>query len=176
MDDKIILIIGPSGVGKDTLLKSIKEDYRDRVNFVRRYISRIPDKNEDNFFIEESAFSILQTNNFFISSWQAHKNSYGISKTSIKKGVNIISISRSKIKDFEENYEKVFTINISVKREVLKSRLEKRGRETKEEIEKRLNRSYEKIKARNLIEFDNSFSEEESKKEFIKLIEKIINN
>lgn len=174
MDEKIVLIVGPSGVGKDTLLKAVKKEFEDKVNFVRRYISRMPDKNEDNFFIEASAFSILQTNNFFISSWLAHGNSYGISKTAIKKGVNIISISRSKIKDFETSFENVFTINITVSKEVLRMRLENRARESEEEIEKRLNRTYEKIEARNLIEFDNSLSKEESTVKFISLIEEII--
>ncbi len=87
---------------------------------------------------------------FFISTWNAHENYYGIAKNSIKSGLNLISISRSKIKDFEKYTNKVFTINITVPKDILKKRLESRNRESSQEIEKRLNRSYEIIDAKKL--------------------------
>lgn len=172
MDEKIILIVGNSGSGKDTLLKALKNDFNN-INFVRRYITRKPDKNENNYFLETSAFTVLQTQGFFISSWYAHGNSYGISKASIKTGVNIISISRSKIEDFESNYKNVITINITVKKEVLRKRLENRARESKEEIENRLNRTYPKLNCKNLINFDNSSSLELSIEKFKELIKSL---
>ena len=42
---KIILIVGASGVGKDSLLKSLKGKIN--INFVKRYITREPDQLED---------------------------------------------------------------------------------------------------------------------------------
>lgn len=173
MDSKIVLIVGPSGVGKDTLLKGAKKQLKDNVNFVRRYITRKPDKNEKNFFVDKYAFELLKHNSFFASTWDAHGNFYGIAKNSIKNKVNIISVSRSKVSDFEKQYDKVFTINISVSKEELRNRLMLRKRESMEEIEKRLNRSYEKIDAKNLIEFDNSKDIDESIKDFIELIKKL---
>ena len=77
-------------------------------------------------------------------------------KNSIKEGLNIISISRSSIKDFEAFYDNVYTINITVPKEELRKRLIKRARENKDEIEERLNRSYACIESNNLIHFDNS--------------------
>lgn len=56
---KIVLIVGASGVGKDSLLKIIKSKID--ANFVKRYITRIPDENESNYFIDEEAFTILKT-------------------------------------------------------------------------------------------------------------------
>ncbi|UTJ05091.1 hypothetical protein [Arcobacter roscoffensis] len=173
MDTKIVLIVGPSGVGKDTLLKSARKELKGEVNFVRRYITRKPDKNEKNYFLDDFAFEILKHNSFFASTWNAHGNYYGIAKNSIKNKVNVISISRSKISDFEKLYDKVYTINITVPKEELRNRLLLRKRESIEEIEKRLNRSYEKIEAKKLIEFDNSKDIEESSKEFINLIKKL---
>lgn len=170
MDTKIVLIVGPSGVGKDSLLKFAKNSLENEVNFVNRYITRRPDLNESNFYVDDYAFEILKHNSFFISSWYAHNNFYGIAKSSIKSGLNIISISRAKIKDFENFSNSVFTINISVPKEILKERLENRGRETSLEIEKRLKRSYEKIDANNLMEFDNTKPLDQSAKEFISLL------
>lgn len=175
MDTKIVLIVGPSGVGKDTLLKYAKEIYKENINFVKRYITRVADTNENNYFVDDYAFEVLKNNGYFLSSWNAHGNAYGIPKSFLKNGVNIISISRARIKDFENSYDNVYTINITIKKELLRQRLFNRGRETLEQIEKRLIRSYEKIEAKKLIEFDNSRSLEESKKSFINLLEKIKN-
>lgn len=172
MDTKIVLIVGPSGVGKDTLLKNVKKDLP-FVNFVDRYITRKPDKNESNYYLDKYAFEILKNNGFFISTWNAHENYYGIAKNSIEAGLNLISISRSKIKDFEKYTDNVLTINITVPKDILRKRLEKRNRESSQEIEKRLNRSYKTIDAKNLIEFDNSDTIENSTKKFLELLKKI---
>lgn len=173
MDTKIVLIVGPSGVGKDTLLKGARKILKNEINFVRRYITRKPDKNEKNYFLDEFAFEILKHNSFFASSWNAHGNYYAIAKNSIKNKVNIISVSRAKISDFEKQYDKVYTINITVPKEELRNRLLLRKRESLEQIEKRLNRSYPKIEAENLIQFDNSKNIEVSIKDFVELIKKI---
>lgn len=173
METKIILIVGASGVGKDTLIKEAKKDLKKEFNFVRRYITRKPDKSEKNYFLENSAFELLKENDFFISSWSAHENFYGISKNSIKNKTNIISISRSKIEDFEKNFKNVYVINITLDEKILKKRLIKRGRESIEEIKKRLDRKYDKIEAKNLINFENNKSYEDGRKDFIKLLKEI---
>jgi len=173
MKKKIILIVGASGVGKDSLIKEAKKELKEDYIFIRRYITRKPDKSEKNFFLENNAFKLLKKNNYFISSWEAHGNFYGISNESIKKRMNIISISRSKINDFEKVFDNVFVINITLNKDELKNRLIKRGRETLEEIQKRLERNYDKIEARNLINFENDKSFEESKEAFIKLLKEI---
>lgn len=173
MKTKVILIVGPSGVGKDTLLKGAKKELKNDINFVKRYITRKPDKSEKNYYLDEYAFEILKHNSLFVSTWNAHENFYGIAKNSIKNGLNIISISRSKIEDFEKIYKDVYTINISVPKEELRNRLLIRKRENEEEIEKRLNRTYKKIEAKKLIEFDNSGNIEKSINKFIKVLKKI---
>lgn len=173
MQTKIILIVGASGVGKDTLIKEAKKELKKEFNFIRRYITRKPDKNEKNFFLENSAFKLLKENEFFISSWEAHNNLYGISKDSIKNKTNIISISRSKIADFEKHFDKVYVINITLNDTELKRRLIKRGRENIKEIEKRLERKYDKIYARNLIVFQNDKSFDDSIKAFIDILKEI---
>lgn len=173
MNTKIILIVGPSGVGKDTLFRESKKVLDKKFVFLNRYITRKPCFYENNFYLDEYAFKVLKDNSFFISYWSAHGNYYGVAKNSITNDTNIISISRSKIKDFENYYDHTFTINITVSKEELRKRLMNRARESKEEIEKRLNRDYEKIEARNLIEFDNSKELEKSVKDFCKLLKSL---
>lgn len=170
---KVVLIVGPSGVGKDTLIKTIKGD--EKINFVKRYITREPDGNESNFYIDQEAFETLDEKGFFVSTWSAHGNKYGIAKNQIEDGLNIISISRSAIKDFENSYDGVTTINITIPKGELLKRLKNRGRESDEEIKKRINRSYQSIDAKRLIEFDNSLPIAESSKMFMNLIQSILN-
>lgn len=174
MKKKIILIVGASGVGKDSLIKEAKKEFEENINLVRRCITREPDENENNYYFNHNAFNILKEQDFFISTWQAHNNLYGISRDCLQDGVNIISISRGNITDFEKEYKDVYTINITLPKEELKRRLIKRDRENTEEIEKRLNRSYEKITANILIEFDNSKDFIVSSNEFKDLLQTII--
>lgn len=175
MKTKIVLIVGPSGVGKDTLLRYAREEFGNKLNFAKRYITRKSDLNESNYYIDNYAFEILKHNGYFASSWNAHENYYGIAKRFINPGMNIISISRSKIKDFENQYNNVYTVNITIPKELLKQRLFFRARESEDQIEKRLSRNYEKIEAKKLINFDNSTSLEESKVRFKKLLKEIEN-
>jgi phosphonate metabolism protein PhnN/1,5-bisphosphokinase (PRPP-forming) len=168
---KICLIVGASGVGKDTLLKAIKDTIN--ANFVKRYITREPDNNESNFYLDKEAFENLEKISYFVSGWKAHDNYYGIAKSHIKDGLNIISISREAIKDFEKVFENVTTIEIGIPKEMLYMRLKNRGREDEEAILKRIERSEQKIEAKNLIYFDNSNPIEQSKEEFLKLLKSV---
>jgi len=171
---KIILIVGASGVGKDTLLKTIKT--KTKAHLVSRYITRKPDKSEDNFFVDKDSFLLLKQNGFFVSTWEAHGNHYGIAKNQIiSNEVSIISISRGAIEDFEKAFEDVVTINVTLSREALRRRLLSRNRETNEQITDRMNREYKQIKGKNLIEFDNSKNIKRSSEEFLNLIRKIGN-
>jgi phosphonate metabolism protein PhnN/1,5-bisphosphokinase (PRPP-forming) len=170
---KIILIVGASGVGKDTLLKSIKD--KTDINFVKRYITRVPDDNEHNYYIDDEAFEKLKQEDFFISTWEAHTNKYAIAKNQIVDGLNLISISRGAIKDFENYFDNVITIEITLSKDMLYKRLKNRGRETEEQIQKRLERSYNKIEAKQIIQFDNSKSIKESSIDFLELLQRIDN-
>lgn len=174
-----ILIVGASGAGKDSLLKAAKAyftqcgDKKPKVHFIPRYIDRIPDQNEANFYIDTQSFEILQ--DFFISKWRANSHNYGIAKHCLHKdGINIISISRSAIKDFEAYYENVSVIEVFVPLHILQTRLEQRGRENKAQIAKRLENANKKTYAKNLYRFENAKSLEESGREFVALIENII--
>lgn len=170
---KIILIVGASGVGKDSLLKSLKGKMD--INFVKRYITREPDQNENNYYIDHEALDRLKKDDFFISTWEAHTHKYAIAKNQIVDGLNLISISRGAIKDFENYFDNVITIEITLSKDILYKRLKNRGRETEEQIQKRLERSYSKIEAKQIIQFDNSKSIKESSIDFLELLQRIDN-
>ena len=176
-----ILIVGASGAGKDSLLKAAKayftqcSEKKPKVHFIPRYIDRIPDQNEANFYIDTQRFEILQ--DFFISKWRANSHNYGIAKHCLHKdGINIISISRSAIKDFEAYCDNVSVIEVFVPLHILQHRLEQRGREDKAQIAKRLENAGKKTYAKNLYRFENVKPIEESAEEFICLVERIVDS
>ena len=98
---KLFVIVGASGVGKDTLLNEIKRKLTN-FHFVKRYITRTLDKNsEDHIPISNTDFQNKVKDGFFAISWQAHSLSYGIPKDIEDELANIRRKTSEEIK--EEN-------------------------------------------------------------------------
>jgi ribose 1,5-bisphosphokinase len=176
---KIILIVGPSGAGKDSLLQRCRLALADRhdISFIPRYVTRIPDINEQNYYIDQRAFSTLKQNGFFFVDWQAHGNFYGVSvEPLLEKGKRtaIISVSRSVIPTFEMVFDDVHTLLITAPSVLLRARLERRGRESIAGMNSRFTRMELEVSARRLAVFDNGGSLDETTPLFLKLVEKII--
>ena len=77
----LILIVGPSGVGKDSLIEGARLRLSDEENFrfPNRYITRPTDYGGENHHsIEPSAFNRLQREGGFALHWRAHGFAYGI--------------------------------------------------------------------------------------------------
>ena len=176
---KLILLVGPSGSGKDTLLRAARKRFNGShdLGLVRRYITRPPDGNEDNYYVDNTCFKLLKHSGFFVSDWQAHNNEYGIAHHALANGTAhgklLCSISRGAITDFEQHYGDVTVLLVTAPMGLLKKRLTGRDRENDKDIEKRLQRATRPVEARKLITFDNSASLEKSQSDFITLLEAI---
>lgn len=176
---KLILVVGPSGVGKDTLLRSARKRFgaSAELNFVRRYITRPPDGNEDNYYVDSTCFSLLKRSSFFVSDWQAHGNMYGVPRHALVNGNDrqklLCSISRSAIGDFEQAHDDVTVLQVSASLDLLRERLLSRGRESEADVEKRLLRAVQPVAAKDLVTFDNSSTLEQAQSDFIQLLERL---
>jgi len=147
--NKLIIISSPSGAGKTTICKYLLKKIKD-VDLSISYTTRQQRKNETNkkdyFFTNQDNFMKLKKNNFFIETAKNFNNYYGSPysniKNSFKKSHHILfDIDWKGARKLRKNYNKNQILDFFIlppsKRE-LKKRLEKRGRDKKNEINIRL--------------------------------------
>ena len=142
------LVVGPSGAGKDSLLDGAKAALSDSTahHFVRRDITRPADAGgEDHNPVTVAEFDAIQKEGGYCLSWGAYNLRYGIPKaieTELAAGRHVIvNVSRSLIGQAREMFPDVRVVNITVPREILERRLRGRGRESEEDIQRRLERA-----------------------------------
>ena len=149
MTGRLIGVVGPSGVGKDTVMAGLVAR-NPGFALVRRVITRAPGLGgEDYDPVSDAEFAALKTKGAFCIDWQAHGLSYGIPKTihdELEKGQDLlVNLSRSVLAEVGAKVPGFVVLNITASPEVLAARLAERGRETPEEIAKRLGRDASKL-------------------------------
>lgn len=140
----LVLVVGPSGAGKDTLLDLVRAELADdtRVRFMRREITRPASAGgEDHIAITAAEFDARRDQ--YALSWQAHGLGYGIQADiadDLAAGhVVVANISRAMILAAAEKFP-VTVLEITAPPAVLAARLAARGRETAADIAARLAR------------------------------------
>lgn len=156
----LFLIVGASGVGKDTLIDLLKCRLPD-FYFPRRYITRDADKGgEDYIAVSTETFDEMVNKGEFCVHWQAHGLQYGAHsniKNILEDGRNVVlNTSRSVIEKFEQQFANTVIVEVTANREALRERLTERGRENAEDIDARLLRKVKPICCEILEKVDNS--------------------
>jgi len=144
----LVLVVGPSGAGKDTLLGGAKAALRHDpgIVFARRMITRPREAGgEDHEPVAEAAFAKRHASGGFLLAWEAHGLSYGIPAeraADLAMGRALVAnVSRTVIDAAARRFGRVRVIEITAPREILAARLAARGRESAAAIEKRLARA-----------------------------------
>lgn len=180
----MIAVVGPSGAGKDTLMAYAARAFSDRpdVVFARRVITRDASAGgEDHDGVCDAEFEKLKADGRFAVSWEAHGLHYGIpveTKQAVARGAIVIANgSRSALGLFREAYPNLVVINVTARPEVLALRLEARGRETREDILRRLNRGSLGVAGDyNVITIDNSGEMDVSGKAIVDAISTLLSH
>ena len=141
-EGRLIAVVGPSGVGKDSVMQGIL-DVMPRLHRVRRVITRPPGLGgEDYDAVSVSEFRETVENGVFAAHWGAHGLLYGIPRSvmyQLNKGTDCLAnFSRSALEDASSVFPTLTVLNITAEPETLAARLASRGRETEEDIRKRL--------------------------------------
>lgn len=162
-DGALVFVVGPSGAGKDTLLREARARLSadERYRFVRRAITRAPGVDEDSDSFTDESFAAAASRGAFALSWEAHGLSYGIPAiidTWLAEGrVVIANGSRAALNVALDKYPELKIVNIVVPRDVLAARLRSRSRESYGAITARLARSEAVVmKGFETIDIDNS--------------------
>jgi ribose 1,5-bisphosphokinase len=145
---ELFYVIGPSGVGKDTLLHYARENIPPgtQVVFAHRYITRPADAGGENHIaLNANEFARRSQKGCFAMQWHSHNRWYGIGIEIDQWLANGLSVvvngSRAYLDEAVKKYSELIPVLISVNPETLYGRLTARGRETQKEIEQRLARA-----------------------------------
>ena len=139
---RLIAVVGPSGVGKDSVMAGLK-DAIPEIHLVRRVITRAPELSSEVYdTVSVSKFKAMAQDGAFAVHWGAHGLHYGIPisvKYQLRRGTNCLAnFSHKALVQASEVFPHLLVLNITASSETLAQRLASRGRETELEISKRL--------------------------------------
>ena len=138
----LIAIVGPSGVGKDSLIHGAR-DLLPQVHFMRRLITRPADAGgEDHQALSQLEFAESRDSGKLLFDWQAHGLSYGISidasRLCLQGHAVAFNGSRHALATQRRDWPELKIIWVTASHATRADRLAARGRETRDEIIERL--------------------------------------
>lgn len=139
---RLIAVVGPSGVGKDTIIRAMIAA-RPGLRRVRRVITRAPDpEGEGHEAVSETEFDARLKDGGFALHWRAHGLRYGVPVgicLDLAAGRDLlVNLSRSVLPEAQARFQPFLILHLTAAPEVLTARLNGRGRETGADIAERL--------------------------------------
>ena len=151
MTGRLIAVVGPSGVGKDSVMAGMAA-HDPRLRLVRRTITRAPDLGgEDYHPMDPQTFAEAAAGGAFALHWKAHGLSYGIPMQvlrDVQDGQHCLAnLSRSALSQAAKVFPALIVLHITASPETLAQRLAARGRETADDIARRLQQAKKPLPA-----------------------------
>lgn len=147
-----VCLVGPSGAGKDTLLRLAREKLavEPGFSFPRRGVTRPPSAHEEHAELGEETFVEGLRDGRFALAWRAHGLGYAIGRDVLPAlaagDVVICNVSRDVIAAARQNFPHVAAVLVTASDHELTQRLIARGRETPADIDRRLARNRDVFK------------------------------
>ena len=131
----LVLLVGPSGAGKDTILRRSRDALADepRIRFPRRVVTRVADGTEDHDTMTEAEFVASRARGHFLLVWQAHGLFYGV-PTDVARFLRagetvVINASRTVITAARHQFAQAYVVLVTAPRDIRAKRLLARGRD-----------------------------------------------
>jgi ribose 1,5-bisphosphokinase len=173
---RLILLVGPSGAGKDTLLGFAKAACAEDpgIVFARRVITREASAAEDNEEVSQSVFEEAKARGDYAAHWEAHGHRYALSRTiddQLGAGRTVVAnVSRTVIGALRRAYADVVVVLITAPPQVLAERLATRGRSSDGRLENRLGRIIDNTNAAPDVTIVNISSAEYHARQLVRVI------
>lgn len=144
---RLILVVGPSGAGKDTLIGLVQAACAGDSNvvFPQRVVTREASAHENNDAVSQTQFGQMLAHGDFAFQWEAHGLRYGLLNSlvdDIRAGhVVVVNVSRTIIEFARRSYANVAVVLVTAPEEVLAERLTARARPSDGRLDDRLRRA-----------------------------------
>jgi ribose 1,5-bisphosphokinase len=172
---RLILVVGPSGAGKDTLIGLAQAACAGagHIVFPRRVVTREASPSEDNEQVSLDAFRQARSKNEFAVHWEAHGHCYALPRAIddvIRGGRTVVAnVSRTVVGAVRRAYADVTVVSITAPPEILAERLAARARGSDGQIERRLRRTVDDAAAPD-VTIINVGNVEDHAREFVQVI------
>jgi ribose 1,5-bisphosphokinase len=173
---RLVLVVGPSGAGKDTLLRLAQAACTDDQNvvFPRRVVTRESSAAEDNIAMSPDEFRRGIDHGDFAVHWEAHGHSYALPldiNDDIRAGrAVVVNVSRTVIAALRQAYANVVVVAITAPPDVLAQRLAARARHSDGNIADRLSRGVEDVSAQADVTILNAGSADYHGRQLVRVI------
>ncbi|WP_407115382.1 phosphonate metabolism protein/1,5-bisphosphokinase (PRPP-forming) PhnN [Bradyrhizobium sp. LMG 9283] len=173
---RLVLVVGPSGAGKDTLLRLAQAACIDdpEIVFPRRIVTRASSADEDNIAVSQDEFQRAREHGDFAVHWEAHGHSYALPleiNDDIRAGrAVVVNVSRTVIAALRQAYANVVAVTITAPPDVLAQRLAARARHSDGNITERLSRSVDDSSAQADVTILNAGSAEYHSRQLVRVI------
>jgi ribose 1,5-bisphosphokinase len=176
---RLILVVGPSGAGKDTLLKLAQAACADDtcIVFPRRLVTREASSFEDNEQISPEVFHQARTRGDFAVHWEAHGHCYalpGSIDSDLRAGRTVVAnVSRGVVDAMRRVYADVTVVSITAPPEILAQRLAARARSSDGQLADRLRRAVDGVATAPDLTITNLSSAEHHARELVQIIRNV---
>ncbi|WP_029004331.1 phosphonate metabolism protein/1,5-bisphosphokinase (PRPP-forming) PhnN [Azorhizobium doebereinerae] len=141
----LVLVVGPSGAGKDTLMAAAAHLLNGGVHVARRLVTRTDTTGEDHVPVSEAAYGAALAAGLYPLAWRAHGLGYALGPevaAALAAGqVVLANGSRATLPEARQRFARLFVVHVTAPPEVLAERLAARGRESAAEVRARLARA-----------------------------------
>jgi ribose 1,5-bisphosphokinase len=173
---RLILVVGPSGAGKDTLLGLARAACaaEDRIVFPRRVVTREASSFEDNEQMNLDAFLQARSQGDFAVHWEAHGHCYALPLAiddELRSGRTVVAnVSRTVVDAMRRAYVDVVVVSITAPLEVLAERLATRSRGSDGRVADRLSRAVDDAAVAPDVTITNVGSVEHHARELVRIV------